>query len=263
MQAMQHWPVVLLPGIVTPAEVTFAALLPILAGQSDVRPKELEVYREPEPPADYRLEDEVRGVLRTADEAGFETFHLVGFSFGGAVSLKVAEGHAVRLRSLALFEPAWAGSQELTQDERETWAESAVLEKLPPDEALVAFMQLQVAPDVELVRPSGPSPPWMASRPAGIAAASRAFEQSDLDLDRLRAFDKPVYYALGGRSNQRYFGRMAERFATVFSDYTLEVFDERHHFDPPHRIEPERVARSLRQLWSRADPRASTDGSVE
>jgi hypothetical protein len=36
------------------------------------------------------------------------------------------------------------------------------------------------------------------------------------------------------------------------SRVTLEVFEECHHFDPPHRIEPERLARSLRSLWSRA-----------
>ncbi len=34
---------------------------------------------------------------------------------------------------------------------------------------------------------------------------------------------------------------------------TLEVFDERHHFDPPHRIEPERVGSSLLELWGRAE----------
>jgi len=32
-----------------------------------------------------------------------------------------------------------------------------------------------------------------------------------------------------------------------------EVFEERHHFDPPHRIEPERLASSLRALWRRAE----------
>jgi hypothetical protein len=39
----------------------------------------------------------------------------------------------------------------------------------------------------------------------------------------------------------------------VFDDFTLEVFEERHHFDPPHRIKPERLAGSLRTLWKRAE----------
>jgi hypothetical protein len=46
---------------------------------------------------------------------------------------------------------------------------------------------------------------------------------------------------------------MADRLSRVFRDFTLEVFEERHHFDPPHRIEPERVASSLRDLWGGAE----------
>jgi hypothetical protein len=34
-----------------------------------------------------------------------------------------------------------------------------------------------------------------------------------------------------------------------------EVFEERHHFDPPHRIEPERLAELLREHWDRAESR--------
>ena len=40
----------------------------------------------------------------------------------------------------------------------------------------------------------------------------------------------------------------------TFPDFTLETFPERHHFDPPHRIEPERLANSLLGLWQRAEP---------
>jgi hypothetical protein len=56
---------------------------------------------------------------------------------------------------------------------------------------------------------------------------------------------------LGGRSNPDYYGRMAERARAIFPDFTLEVFLERHHFDPPHRIEPERTAKVLSDHWSR------------
>ena len=47
---------------------------------------------------------------------------------------------------------------------------------------------------------------------------------------------------------------MAARLAAVFPDFTLETFADRHHFDPPHRIEPERLAASLLALWERAEP---------
>ena len=80
-----------------------------------------------------------------------------------------------------------------------------------------------------------------------------AFESGELDLEALRAFDQPVYFALGGRSNPDYFRRMAERLAAIFPDFTIETFPERHHFDPPHRIEPQRLANSLLALWQRSE----------
>ena len=92
----------------------------------------------------------------------------------------------------------------------------------------------------------------MAKRPAGLRAFLDAFNRSDLDLDALRGFTQPVYFALGGRSNPHYYARMAHRLAAIFPDFTIETFAERHHFDPPHRIEPERLADSLLALWQRA-----------
>ena len=46
---------------------------------------------------------------------------------------------------------------------------------------------------------------------------------------------------------------MAERLAAIFPDFTLETFAERHHFDPPHRVEPERLADPLLALWRRSE----------
>jgi hypothetical protein len=43
---------------------------------------------------------------------------------------------------------------------------------------------------------------------------------------------------------------MADRLAAMLPDFTLEVFEDRHHFDPPHRAEPERLARTLAAFWS-------------
>ena len=36
-------------------------------------------------------------------------------------------------------------------------------------------------------------------------------------------------------------------------DFHLEVFPKRHHFDPPHRIEPEGLAELLRRHWEQAE----------
>src|SRR5262249_45836175 len=157
-----------------------------------------------------------------------------------------------RLLSLALLEPAWAGN-ERTPAEDALFQQFRALEPLPPDQFMAGFARLQLASGVEPPPPpEGPTPPWMAKRPAGLPAFIKAFDSGRLDLDALRGFDRPVYFALGGRSNPDYYGRMAERLAVIFPDFTLETFPERHHFDPPHRIEPERLADSLLALWERA-----------
>lgn len=113
---------------------------------------------------------------------------------------------------------------------------------------------MNVKPGVELPPPpSGEPPPWMAKRPGGIRAFTNTFATYDLERDALARFDRPVYFALGGLSNPDQYREIATRLAGVFPDFQLEVFEERHHFDPPHRIEPERLAASLQSLWRRAD----------
>jgi pimeloyl-ACP methyl ester carboxylesterase len=245
--------VLFLPGGVVPAEPAYAALLEALGARVDAVAKDLEVYAGEEPPPDFALATEVDGILRAADAHHFERFHLVGYSGGGASSLAFADLHGDRLLSLALLEPAWAGN-ERTAAEESLMERFRALEGLPPAEFMSGFVRLQLAPGVEPPPPpEGPAPPWMAKRPAGLRAFLNAFDRAELDLDALRAFDRPVYFALGGRSNPDYFGRMAERLAAVFPDFTVQTFPERHHFDPPHRIEPERLASSLLQLWQRAE----------
>ena len=243
--------VVLLPGGVLPAEPAYAALLGVLGERVDAVAKDLEVYAGEEPPSDFSLATEVKGIVREADAHHFERFHLVGYSGGGASSLAFTALHGERLLSLALLEPAWAGNKRAA-DEEALMQRFRMLEPLPPDQFMAGFLRLQLAPGVEPPPPpGGPPPPWMAKRPAGLRAFIKAFDSGDLDIDALRAFDRPVYFALGGRSNPDYYGRMADRLARIFPDFTLETFPDRHHFDPPHRIEPERLSKSLLALWQR------------
>ena len=156
--------------------------------------------------------------------------------------------------SLALLEPAWAGRWELSEAEQAIWREYDRLEALPPEELMRRFMPLNVRPDVELPPPpSGDPPPWMAKRPGGIRALMKTFRTYDLNRDALARFDRPVYFALGGLSNPDQYGEIASRLSRVFPDFQLELFDERHHFEPPHRFEAERLAGSLTSLWHRAE----------
>ncbi|MGI9019274.1 MAG: alpha/beta fold hydrolase [Solirubrobacterales bacterium] len=244
---------ILLPGGVLPADLAYAALLEALGDEVDAVTKELEVYAGDELPPNYTLEVETEGILGSAEASVFDRFHLVGYSGGGASSLAFATTHPQRLRSLALLEPAWAGNKGLDPAEEAVWREFERIMVLPPQEMMPAFVRSGLAPGVEPPPPpSGPMPPWMAKRPAGLAAFMRAFSAGDLDLEALRRFQRPVYFALGSLSNPDYYGKMAERLSNLFPDFTLEVFEGRHHFDPPHRIEPERLAASLRALWVRA-----------
>ena len=245
--------VVLLPGVVLPAEPAYAALLDALGERVDAVAKDLDVYAENEPPPDFSLDTEIEGILREADAHGFDHFHLVGYSGGGASSLAFAARHGERLLSLALLEPAWAGN-ERTPREEALVRRFRALKSLRPDQFMAGFVRLQLAAGVEPPPPPEGTPPaWMGKRPAGARAFIDAFDRGDLDLEALRAFDRPAYFALGGRSNPDYYALMAGRLAEIFSDFTLETFDERHHFDPPHRMEPERLAGSLLALWQRAE----------
>lgn len=244
---------ILLPGAVLPAALAFPALLSALGDESGAVAKDLEVYAADAPDGSYSLDVEVDGVLRTADAAGFERFHLVGYSGGGASAVAFAARHPARLRSLALLEPAWLGNEELSAEEQALWRAFDRVGVQPPERMMAEFVRLQLAPGVEPPPPPpGPPPPWMAARPAGIRALLEAFKHHRLDTERLRSFGNPVYFALGGRSNPDLYARMAERARALFADFTLEVFEERHHFDPPHRVEPERLARSLERLWGRS-----------
>jgi pimeloyl-ACP methyl ester carboxylesterase len=252
--------VVLLPGVVLPAEPAYAALLGVLGESVDAVAKELEVYAGDQPPPGYGLALEAAGVFREADARGFDRFHLVGYSAGGASALVCAALGGERLLSLALLEPAWAGN-ERTRQEEDLMARFRALDALPPAQFMAEFTRLQLAPGVvPPAAPEGPAPPWLAKRPAGIRAILAAFDRGDLELEALRAFDRPVYFAIGGRSNPDFFGRMAERLSGIFDDFTLETFSERHHFDPPHRVEPERLADSLLALWGRTTPESSARG---
>jgi len=174
--------IVLLPGGVLPAEPAYAALLQLLGEHVNAVVKDLEVYSGEQPPPDFTLDLEVNGILREADVHGFDRFHLVGYSGGGASSLAFAAVHGERLLSLALLEPAWAGNDRTTAEEA-VWRRFRALEPLPPAEFMAGFARLQLAPGVEPPPPpDGPPPPWLAKRPAGLRAFIDAFENGDLDV---------------------------------------------------------------------------------
>jgi pimeloyl-ACP methyl ester carboxylesterase len=251
MAAIERPTVLLVPGGVMPASLSYGPLLSVIQGEANVIAKDLEVYAGAAPPEGYGLETEVEGIRRVADEAGWQTFHLVGYSGGGAASLAYAARYPERLESLALIEPAWIGNQDRSVEEVVASDEFDRVMTLPPEERLEPFMRATLRPGVEFQFVPGPPPPWMSKRPVGLAAFTRAFKLHDLDVNHFASFHQPVYLAVGSLSNAAE-ARKAERLAGVFPDCRVEVYEGLHHFNPPHRAEPERFAQALRKLWASA-----------
>ena len=243
-------PVVFLPGGVTPVALSYAPLLEELGGEIAPVLKDLEVYAANEPPADYSLQLEVDALEGVADEAGLETFHLVGFSGGGAVSLDFAAQHPGRLRSLAIYEPAREPGSLVLADHPEYGAARG---QRSPDEMMAAFTSLQLRPGVEPPPPPpGPAPEWMAKRPDGLRAMMRAFETDTTDPELLRHCAFPVYLAYGLLTHEGMIRRM-QALGGLLPDVWIEAYAGLHHFAPPQRSRPAHYAGALRHLWARAE----------
>jgi pimeloyl-ACP methyl ester carboxylesterase len=245
--------VLFLPGGIQPAALQYAPLLKVLGASIQPLLKDLEVYREDTPPADYSLTAEIDGVKHAVDEAGMQTFHLVGYSGGGAVALAFTGIYPERVLSLALSEPAVIPSQEWYQQESAYWQQMTQVMSLPDNLLMQEFMRMELREGVPLPPPppAGDPPPWMAKRPAGLKALSTAFSRFDLPYSRLRGYSKPVYLAVAALSTQVEM-RKGEVLWGLFPDLQVEVYENRHHFDPPQRVEPERFAQALVALWKKA-----------
>lgn len=239
-------PVCFLPGIIAPAARRYEPLLKHLVGVNAVV-KDLEVYRGDAPPTDFSIATEMDGVLRVADEAGVERFHLYGHSGGGAVALAFAVAHGDRVLSLALDEPASDFTDEGNVDYG--WPDFDRALQMPPAESMREFMRLQVAPGVELPPPPpGPPPPWMASRPAGVRAFIEALRAHHVAANDYRAFEKPVLYTWGSRTHPRW-RSMEQRLSNLFPNFSSEMFEGLHHLNTCHTAEPARVAARLSAFW--------------
>jgi pimeloyl-ACP methyl ester carboxylesterase len=247
---------VLVSGAGLPADLAFAPLLAELGDQTQPVLHALELFSQEQAPTGYTLETEIAGITAAADAARLDQFHLVGYSGGGGASLAFAAEWPQRLLSLALIEPAWAGN-DLPPGEQAVWEEFERIGGLAPSEVMTAFVAAHLAPGVPPPPPpppaSGSAPPWMARVPARLPLLIQAFGRHRLDMDALSRLQAPVYYAFGGLSNPDYFAAQGRRLAGVLPDFTSEEFNGLHHFDPPHRAEPSRVAASLQSLWTRAE----------
>lgn len=251
LRSNERLPVMFIPGGISPSAVTYGPLLEVL--KDEVRPvlKDLEVYAADTPPPEYGLELEIEGIKHAAEAAGLASFHLVEYS--GGLSLAFTAKYPEWVRSLALIEPGWITNGTWRREEAAYWSELGRVMALPPEERLPAGMTLNVRSGVQAPSPPlGPPPPWMARRVVNGAVMYRAYDDYDFDLERLRQFQGPAYLALGTLSPP-IFERNVKLLSSLFPDIQVEVYEGRQHLDPPHRAEPERFARALRELWARSE----------
>jgi pimeloyl-ACP methyl ester carboxylesterase len=242
--------VIFLPGVIAPANVRYGPLLDHLSAVRTLV-EDLTLYDGDAPPPGYSITTELDALDRVADTAGLDRFLIFGHSAGGAVALAYAAQRGERLASLAVDEPA--SDFTAVGDAVYGWPAFDEALALPPAEAMASFMRLQVAPDVVLPRPPGGAPPpWMAKRPAGIAAFVTALRNHHVSEDQYARFAAPVYFSRGSRTHGRW-AAMQGRLAGAFPDFTGEVFDGLHHLNPAHQAEPGRVAATLSEFWERAE----------
>jgi len=242
-------PAILLPGIIQPAALRYAALVRELQNAiPGVRalPKELEISATGAGPA-YGILDEVRGIDRFADSHGIDRFHLYAHSGGGACALAYVAVHTDRVLTLTVDEPASDFTPACRADP--LWDEMRAAMTLPEAEQLGQFLELQLAPHVPLpTPPSGPRPDWFAARPAGVRTMVRAILAHEIDSSCYRAFERPVLFTHGGQSSA-FWDRMAARLATLFPSFRVEHRPAASHVHTSHEIDPSGVARALRTLW--------------
>jgi pimeloyl-ACP methyl ester carboxylesterase len=245
--------VIALPGGVMPAAQRYAPLAAALGAEVGLHVKDLEVYSGPEPPPGYSIQAEVEGLARYADSLGLDRFHLLGYSGGGFVALAFAGARPDRLLSLALFEPASIPG-ELTPEESDLYRRlRRELAGKSGADFMRRFMALQVRPGVELAEPSGPPPPWMQTRPAGLAAMMAAFGAHPFDRADLRRCGFPVFAGYGDLTGVHDEIR-AGILARLLPDVRIRRFAGIHHFVPPAEIYSRQHIEALGELWRRAEP---------
>lgn len=244
-------PVLLVPGIINPVDLSYGPLLQELRGRVPLYMKELEVYATPQPPTDYSVSTEIAGIRRRAQEIGAKTFHLVGYSAGGLAALGYIQQYPEQLRSVTLIEQFGTGNQN-SPDEVVFLEEAARVIQVPEERRVAAFLPLNLASGVPLPPVISPAPDWMKQRPAGIAALVKSAQAANFGRQPFGLFASPVLVVLGSLSNPVW-REMARGLAQVFPDVTVQEYQGLHHLTPPQRAEPQRFASSLLQLWSRAD----------
>jgi pimeloyl-ACP methyl ester carboxylesterase len=209
--------------------------------------KDLEAWA-PKPPADYSMSSEVQGVERFARSNGWKSFHLVGFSAGATVALATALSCPAVVRTLGLIEPAYIGEDDWSPTEAAYRARMSDVFSLPPEVQQDAFRRAAMHPDEPV-----PAHPRALRNPTerGALLERYALRRCGFSCADLAAVFQPTLVVAGGRSHP-HFAEVSDRLCEVLPNAEAATFPECHHLSSPQRHQPERLAKLLLLLWSRA-----------
>jgi pimeloyl-ACP methyl ester carboxylesterase len=249
--------VVCLPGGVAPAAQRYSPLRAGVGDDAELYLKDLEVYRDPRPPAGYSVDLELNAIDSYADSNSLERFHLLGYSGGGFLSLAYAGTRPQRTQSLSLFEPARIPGPSTPEESVGVDALAKKLSGLEGPAFMSAFVREQLKPGVEPPPPPAPTStsPEMQKRPAGIAAMMHAFSAYQFDRSNLEACPFPVFLGYGDLTYEAESVR-AGVLARLFADIHIKRFAGVHHFVAPEQIYTPDHARLLLDHWRRAETSA-------
>ena len=238
--------VLFIPGSIFPAADSYGQLLSILRNDIEFIMKDFEFYQADTPPTSWGLGTEVEAFRRFADSMGFDTFHVVGYSFGGSLALAFASRYMDQLRSITLIEPDWIGNLGMSPEELEYREELRALFRTPPERFLDAFMRLKVRSGVSIPRLDITYA--LEKRAVGVRAFLRSFETAELLYGKLANFSGQVYVVVGNLSHPVEMVK-ARRLNSVFANCSISIYEGCHHWAPPQMSQPGNFATAMRKLW--------------
>jgi pimeloyl-ACP methyl ester carboxylesterase len=238
---------------VTPAEVTYRGFAEALAGRAVLLLKDLEGYAN-EYPTNYDWETEVTAIARITEKRGWQQFHVMGYSAGASVALGFACSFPDRVESLSLIEPWFVGNDVSWSQEYARLLESVdTALNLPLQERFAAFLQA-FTPEQE---PLPPMPrtsqfPWVltrSERQGRMWPQWRDPARGPRQLIPPRAL--PLHITVGAATHPAILV-VARNLARQFPKATLDIYQERNHFDAPQVREPLRFADAVKSKWEQS-----------
>jgi hypothetical protein len=169
------------------------------------------------------------------------------------VALAYAAARPYAVVSLSLIEPVFVGNDASWSDEYASLLVSVDdALRAPLEERPAAFFRALSAPGrLPPAQQAAGQPGWLIPRSERQGWMWPRWHYPKLGPNRLEPFHRSVYVAVGGRSRLA-FMEIARWLAHKSANTTVDVYDERSHFDPPHVADAERFATAVQENWERA-----------